>query len=169
MVFANQYGLKRTVKFCFGVSVGFFVIMVICSYFNLFLKNVIPKIELLMSIVGSFYMLYLAFKIIKSKPNDQNKSEDKNNTFFAGMILQFVNPKAILYGITVISTFIIPYHSSNSSLIMFSLFLAVIGFMSTFSWSIFGSLFQRLLSKYRSRFNIVMALLLIYSAVSILV
>ncbi|MGB8272845.1 MAG: lysine transporter LysE, partial [Priestia megaterium] len=36
-------------------------------------------------------------------------------------------------------------------------------------WSLFGSVFQKFLSKYKSQFNIVMALLLMYSAVSILI
>ena len=127
MLIANQYGLKRTVKFCFGVGAGFFVIMILCSYFNLLLKSFIPKIELIMTIIGSFYMLYLAYKIIKSKPNDKESNEDKNTTFFAGMALQFVNVKVILYGITAISTFVIPFYSSNFSLIM-------IFIISSFCW-----------------------------------
>ena len=73
--------------------------------------------------------------------------EDKYNSFFAGMLLQFVNPKGILYGITAVSTFIIPYHTSNFSLLFFSLFLAFVGFISTISWSVFGSMFQKFLSK----------------------
>ncbi|MFE3888002.1 lysine transporter LysE [Priestia sp. YIM B13446] len=89
--------------------------------------------------------------------------------FFMGMLLQFINPKGILYGITAIATFILPYHNSNFSLIMYSLFLAFVGFVSTFCWSLFGSVFQKFLSKYKSQFNIVMALLLMYSAVSILI
>jgi len=113
--------------------------------------------------------MYLAIKIISSKNNDKNNDEDKNSSFFMGMLLQFINPKGILYGITAISTFILPYHDSNFSLIMYSLFLAFVGFVSTFCWSLFGSVFQKFLSKYRSQFNVIMALLLMYSAVSILI
>ncbi len=114
-------------------------------------------------------MVYLAIKIILSKDDDKNNDENRNNSFFMGMLLQFINPKGILYGITAIATFILPYHNSNFSLIMYSLFLAFVGFVSTFCWSLFGSVFQKFLSKYKSQFNIVMALLLMYSAVSILI
>ncbi|MDM5188264.1 LysE family transporter [Bacillus sp. DX4.1] len=169
MLLANKYGLKKTIRFCLGVGAGFFVIMLLCSYFNLLLKNFIPKIEFIMTILGAIYMLYLAIKIITSKNNDKDNNGDKNNSFLTGMFLQFVNPKGILYGITAISTFILPYHTSNFSLLFYSLFLAFVGFMSTFCWSVFGSIFQNFLSKYRSQFNVIMALLLIYSAVSILV
>ncbi|WP_078411871.1 LysE family transporter [Priestia abyssalis] len=169
MLFANKYGLKKTIRFCLGVGAGFFVIMLLCSYFNLLLKHFIPKIEFIMTILGAIYMLYLAIKIMTNKNKDKDNDMDKNNSFLAGMLLQFINPKGILYGITAISTFILPYHTSNFSLIFFSLFLAFVGFMSTFCWSMFGSVFQNFLSKYRSQFNVIMALLLVYSAVSILV
>ncbi|USK34164.1 LysE family transporter [Bacillus sp. F19] len=168
MLFANKYGLKKTIRFCLGVGAGFFVIMLLCSYFNLLLKNFIPQIEFIMTILGAIYMLYLAIKIITSN-NDKDNDVDKNNSFLTGMLLQFVNPKGILYGITAISTFILPYHTSNFSLIFYSLFLAFVGFMSTFCWSMFGSIFQKFLSEYRSQFNIIMALLLVYSAISILI
>ncbi|MCO0601103.1 LysE family transporter [Peribacillus butanolivorans] len=169
MLFANKYGFKKTLGFCLGVGAGFFVIMILSSYFNLLLKNFIPKIEFIMTFLAAIYMLYLAIKIISSKNNDKDDDGDKNNRFFSAMLLQFVNPKGILYGITAVSTFIIPYHTSNFSLLFFSFFLAFVGFLSTMSWSVFGSLFQRFLKKYRSQFNLIMALLLVYSAISILV
>ena len=167
MLFANKYGFKKTLRFCFGVGAGFFVIMLLASYFNLLLHNFIPKIELPMMILGAGYMVYLAVKIVTSKNSENDDETGKYNSFLAGMLLQFVNPKGVLYGITVMGTFILPYHTSNVSLLFFSLFLAVVGFMSTSSWSLFGSIFQTFLSKYRNQFNVVMALLLVYSAVSI--
>ncbi len=169
MLFANKYGFKKTLRFCFGVGAGFFVIMLLASYFNLLLHNFIPKIEFPMMILGAGYMVYLAIKIVTSKNSENDDDGGKYNSFLAGMLLQFVNPKGVLYGITVVGTFILPYHTSNVSLLLFSLFLAVVGFMSTSSWSLFGSMFQTFLSKYRNQFNVVMALLLVYSAVSILV
>ncbi len=169
MLFANQYGFKKTLRFCLGVGAGFFVIMILSSYFNLLLHNVIPKIELPMMILGAAYMLYLAYKILTSTTGGNGNDGGKYNSFLAGMLLQFVNPKGVLYGITVVSTFILPYHSSHSSLLLLSLFLGFVGILSTGSWSLSGSVFQKLLLKYRQQFNIMMALLLVYSAVSIFI
>lgn len=169
MVFANKYGLKKTIRFCLGVGAGFFVIMVLSSYFNLLLKNYIPKVESIMSILGAIYMVYLAVKIIASKEKGDDSNGNKKYGFVTGMLLQFINPKGILYGITAISTFILPYYTSNLSLLLFSILLAFVGFMSTICWSLFGAIFSRFLSKYRSPFNAIMALLLVYSAVTILV
>ncbi|MEK4721321.1 LysE family transporter [Priestia sp. FSL W8-0524] len=169
MLFANEYGLKKTIKFCLGVGTGFLIVMLLCSYFNILLENFIPKIEFFMEILGAIYMIYLAIKIFLSKNDNENNNEDRNNSFFMGMILQFINPKGILYGITAIATFILPYHDSNFSIILYSIFLALVGFIGTFCWSLFGSVFQKILSKYRIQFNLIMALLLVYSAVSIFI
>ncbi|PGY06830.1 LysE family transporter [Bacillus sp. AFS031507] len=168
MLVANKYGLKKTIRFSLGVGSGFFVLILLCAYFGLLLKSFIPKVEFIMTILGVIYMLYLAIKIITSKNDGNHTDGDKNNSFLTGMLLQFINPKGILYGITTISTFVLPYHTSNVSLIFYSFFLAFVGFLGTYSWGVFGSIFRKFLSKYNTQFNIVMALLLMFSAISIL-
>ncbi|MCG8539083.1 MAG: LysE family transporter [Clostridia bacterium] len=168
MANANRFGFKKNFKFILGVFTGFFIILLLSSYFNLILFNILPKIRGFMGLLGAGYMTYLAIKIMKS--NKEVSSEDNRQlvSFFTGMAIQFVNPKGILYGITVMSTFIIPYYKSNVSLFLFSIFLASLAFVSTLCWAAFGIIFQRFLSKYRRYFNILMGLLLIYSAISII-
>ncbi|MBY3618426.1 LysE family transporter [Acinetobacter sp. CUI P1] len=169
MTFANQVGLRKTMKFCLGVGTGFLIIILLCCYFNILLKNLIPKIESVMAVIGAVYMLYLAVKIISSKPQDSDAAGVRHNSFIAGMLLQFINPKGILYGITATSTFILTSHSSYFSLLNYSLILTFIGYIGTFSWCLCGSLFKKIISKYRSQFNILMGLLLVYCAVSMVI
>ena len=169
MTFAHKFGLRKTMKFCLGVGTGFFMIIFLSCYFNILLKNLIPKIESIMAVIGAAYMLYLAFKIIASKQDDSDTAGDKHNSFIAGMLLQFINPKGILYGVTVTSTLIFTYHSSYLSMLAYSIVLAFIGYMGTFCWSICGYIFKKMPSRYRSNFNIMMGLLLLYSAVSLVI
>ncbi|MFJ6266291.1 LysE family transporter [Lysinibacillus xylanilyticus] len=170
MTFANKHGLTSTLQFCIGVGVGFFTITGLSSLFNVVLTNIMPMIEFPLTILGVGYMLFLALKILTSKENNSDKEEENNRSlFFVGVLLQFVNPKGILFGITVVATYILPYYSSNISYFLFSIFLGLVGILSTFSWALFGSVFQKILLQYRRSFNIVMALLLVYSAISILV
>jgi threonine/homoserine/homoserine lactone efflux protein len=169
MALANQIGFKKALPFCFGVGTGFFIILVLCSYFNLLLQSLVPKIESFLCVFGSLYLLFLAFKILTSKPNHETLNEEKTkNHFFIAILLQFINPKGILNSLTAVSTFLLPYHTAHSFLLSFSLFFACIGFLGTLSWSLFGSVFKTFLSKYRMPFNIIMSLLLIYCAFSIL-
>lgn len=168
LVFANTYGFKRTVRFCLGVGTGFFILLLLSSFFNVLLHNFIPKIETFMSLVGATYLLYLAYIILKSKSDGDDASGGKYNSFTAGVLLQFINPKGVLYAVTAIGSFVLPYYNTNTELFLYVVTLAIIGFMGTFSWSIFGSVFKKLLATYRTQFNIVMALLLVYSAGTIL-
>jgi len=164
---ANRYGFRNTLNFIFGVAAGFTVIMMLCGYFNLVLFNYMPGIKSFIGIAGGIYMIYLAYSILMEKPGNDRKSGMNSNTFFSGMTLQFINPKVIIHGITVQSIFIIPYFKSEFSLLMFSIFLAFTGFVSTAIWALFGSFMQGYILKYRVQFNIVMALLLVYCAVSV--
>lgn len=167
MTNGNNYGYKKTLKYILGVTTGFAVIMILCNYLNLLLVGFVPKLKIYMDILGVAYMLYLAIKILKSSSNTHNSQSKSLNTFTAGLTMQFVNPKVILYGITVTSSFILPYYNDIGTLFLFSIFFALIAFLSTSCWALFGSLFQKFLSKYNKLFNIVMALLLVYSALSV--
>ncbi|MEK4707248.1 LysE family translocator [Bacillus sp. FSL R10-2780] len=169
MTYAKQNGLKRSITFCLGVAFGFFIITSLCSFFNIVLINMLPLIEFPLKILGVAYMLYLAFKILTSKSNSDTNEKSNKNLFLVGIMLQFVNPKGILFGLTVVSTFILPYYHSYSSYLLFSLFLGIVGLMSTFSWCLFGSMFQKLLLKHNRIFNIIMAVLLVFSAISIVI
>ncbi|PEQ08247.1 LysE family translocator [Bacillus toyonensis] len=169
MTYANQHGLKRSMQFCFGVAFGFFILTFLCNFFNVVLLNILPIIEFPLKVLGVTYMLYLAFKILTSKGSTNPSEKDNKNLFTVGISLQFINPKGILFGLTVVSTFILPYYNSYSSFLLFSLFLGVVGLMSTCSWSLFGSIFQKLLIKHNQLFNIIMAVLLVFSAVSIVI
>jgi threonine/homoserine/homoserine lactone efflux protein len=171
MAFANQYGLGKTIQFCLGVGIGFCTITALSCFFNIALISVMPIITLPLTILGVGYMLYLAIKILTSKEhveNSHHSEENRRSFLILGAFLQFVNPKGILFGITVVATYILPYYSSFTSYIFFALFLGFVGITSTFSWALFGSAFRKVLIKYRQPFNIIMALLLVYSAFSIL-
>lgn len=169
MAFASRTGYKNTLRFILGVAAGTFVIALLASFFNLLLYSFLPKVKVWMSILGGVYLLYLAMKMLLHTPGSNPTHPDKLNSFFSGLLLQFINPKVILYAITAVSTFIIPYYQSIGSLLLFSLFLGFIGYLSTSNWAFFGAVFQQFLAKYDRAFPIVMGLLLIYSAIVIFV
>jgi cysteine/O-acetylserine efflux protein len=172
---ALRYGFRKSIPFNIGVFFGFFIIIGLCSLFSVTLYNFIPSIKSAMTYVGAAYILWLAWKTYKSKTDNkgentselQKESERSTNTFLTGFALQFVNPKVILYGITTVSTFIVPYYKSVLMLTMFSALLAFIGFVATCCWSLFGSIFQRLLMEHDRAINIAMTVLLIYCAASL--
>lgn len=162
---ASRMGFKRSLPFCLGVAAGFALIMAISFLLGTLLYTVIPAITPYMLILGAIYILYLAYKTWKS--SGIKESDAAHTGFWAAIALQFVNPKGIVYGITVASAYILPYYREPAMLLLFTLFMCLICFASTALWAAFGSVFQRLFTKHAKVVNTVMALLLVYCAVSL--
>ncbi len=168
MTNSTKFGFKKSIPFNIGVFIGFFLVMLLCSFFSIALYSLIPSIKPYITIAGAAYILFLAWKIYKSEPHSMDSNEEKSTiSIWLGVILQFANVKVILYGFTILSTFIVPYYKSWYSLIGFSLLLAFIGFVSTCCWSLFGSVFQKIFIKNEKIINIAMALLLVYCATTL--
>jgi len=165
---ASRYGFKKALPFNLGVLLGFAVIMYACAAFASLLYSLIPAIKPYMLVIGAGYILLLAWAIWRDKPHDAKGIMAQANSVSSGMILQFVNMKVILYGITAMSSFILPYHHDFLALSAFVLLLAAVGFMSTCCWSLFGTVFEKFFSRYSRHVNAVMALLLVYCAWSML-
>lgn len=166
LVNANKSGYRKTLNFLLGIFTGFIIIMLLSSYFNLLLFSILPTLKNYIGILGAVYMTYLAVNLMTSKFNSNPKNL-QFNSFYTGMIMQFINPKVIIYGITVVANFIIPYYQTNFTLILFSLFLASLVFIATSSWALFGTIFRDFLAKYEKPVNFAMGILLLYSAYSI--
>lgn len=164
---AAKYGFKKSLPFIFGVFAGFITILALSGIFSLSLYKIVPSIKPIMTTIGAVYILYLAWKIYKSEPNTDNDYEKTTNTFISGMLLQFVNIKGILFCLTTLSTFIIPYYRSVFEIILFCIAISFVALISNLCWSLFGSLFQRFIRKNNKMINTIMALLLVYCAVSL--
>lgn len=163
---AGRLGFRRALPFNFGILAGFSVISFLCTLFCTMLGSILPKIKGPMLVIGCLYMLFLAYKTYKSSGSvEENHS---HSGFLSGMLLQFVNPKIYIYCIISMEAYILPHFSGQIPVLTaFSLLLAFIGFLCTMCWSFFGSAFRLLFSKYGRITNTVMALLLVYCAVSL--
>ncbi len=163
---AARLGFRKSLRFNLGITAGFFIVMCVCTLFSSVLYSALPKVKFFMQIFGAAYMLYLAWKIWKSHSDFQIEHE-KAAGFFAGMILQFMNPKIYIYAITTMSLYILPVFHSTVSLIGFTLVLTVVGASGSFVWALFGSMFCRFFARHTKAVNLIMALLLVYCAASL--
>lgn len=163
---ASRLGLKKALPFNLGVFCGFSIVMLLCTLFCSLLASILPKIKTPMLLLGAAYMLYLAWHTYKSSPDI---SENSTKTgFLAGLTLQFVNVKIIIYGIVSMEVYIFPFFADKPAvLVLFAMLLAAIGASANLLWSLFGSAFKILFSKYAKTTNLVMALLLVYCAISL--
>lgn len=165
----SKYGLKKSSRLLQGIFLGLLFVMIFCSAFSIMLVNIMPTIKPAMTYIGAGYIFWIAWNIVKSKSQSDTKNVDKADSFMTGFLLQFVNIKIILYGITAISNFIMPYYNSPISIGGFTLLITSFGCVGTFTWAIFGVVFQSFFKKYNSIINIIMALLLAYCAISLII
>ena len=163
---AGKYGFKRCMPFNFGVTVGFLLLMAACIAFSYALYGALPGIKPVMTAVGAAYMLFLAYKTLRPGKSGSGAKRDFAG-FPAGVLLQFVNPKGILFCIAVATSYLVPYARGVLPMAGYMLLLDVFIILSTSMWAAFGAVFQRVIERHSTVFNIVMAALLVYCAVSL--
>lgn len=163
---AIRLGFRRSIRFNFGILAGFAVVMSVCAAFTATLFSFLPRIKMVLQILGAAYMLYLSWKVWKSSA-DLKLDSGKEASFLSGMILQFANPKIYIYAITAMTLYILPAYHSIGSMVVFTIILTLIGASGSFVWALFGAAFCRILSKHTKVVNLVMALLLVYCAVAL--
>ena len=166
MSLGGRLGFRRALPFNLGIWVGFSALAVLCTLGCTLLSTLIPKIRLPMLVVGAAYILHLAWATFRA--GDDLGEGISIGGFWSGVALQFLNPKAYLYCIVSMEAYILPYYSQQpAALLLFALLLAGIGAAFTVCWSAFGSVFRALFSQYARVTNTIMALLLVYCAVSL--
>ncbi|CAH0307844.1 Cysteine/O-acetylserine efflux protein [Peribacillus sp. Bi96] len=161
----HSFGPKKALEYTYGATIAFGVLLVISAMLNTLLVTIIPKILIVMQIVGSLYMFYLAYQIYKmdtSKPN-----VNKTATFRSGFLMQFLNPKVVLFTMTVIPSFIMPHYTAMSAVTISVLAITLIGLLAFITWVLFGTIFKKFLQNHSKIVNVIMALFLAYSAVMI--
>ena len=108
-----------------------------------------------------FFLLYLAYKISFSSSAKEDKKVNPV-TFIDTFVFQFLNPKGVMAGITLVSKFVIEDDYINSSLTVI-LVCSVTALTSITSWAFFGKFLRKFATNnnFIKRFNYAMSLLLI--------
>lgn len=170
MSHAIRHGFAKTLPLCMGMQTGFFVVIGGCVLFSSFLRSFAPAAEPVMRLLGAAYIAYLAWNTWRDKGGRDNDGEDTPTTGFGtGLLLQCVNIKFILYGLTAMSTFIVPHSEHIYEVIAYCLILIAGASSANILWALFGNAFQKIFSRYGRQLNAIMALLLLYCAVMLVV
>ena len=164
MSMAGQFGFEKCLRFLAGICTGFLTVMLLCAIFSVGINRWLPGIVPLLKYVGAAYIFYLAIQTVRRKPGSETSKEQKVPTYTYGFLLQFINVKVILYGLSAISGYVLPYETSVPILILFAFYLTFFGNTGNLIWALAGSLCRKYYNKYYLVFNIVIALLLLRCA-----
>ncbi|MUG46185.1 LysE family translocator [Paenibacillus woosongensis] len=158
----NHYGTRKTIKYIAGASLAFFLLVAASVILNHVLAASLPPFLSVVRVVGSIFMLYLAYQIYRMDVSKE--SAGQAITFASGFAMQFANPKVVLFTLTVIPAYVMPYYTSRLMLSIFVVIVSLIGLAAYVTWAVFGTLFRKFMQKYQKAANIITALFLVYSA-----
>ncbi len=154
----TNYGYKKGRPLYWGIFAGYYVVQVICAVFVFGVSTFLPDLLGIMKYIGAAYILWLAVHIALSKPT--TGTVEKSASFLKGFLLQFVNVKIYLFGITALTGYVTEYSASLWVLLLFGIIIATIGTIATLTWIGMGVLIQRAYQKYYRVINIILALTL---------
>ena len=156
---ATNYGWKKGKPLFFGIFTGYYVVQILCAVFVFGVSTFLPMVLGVMKYIGAAYILWLAFHIAVSRPEEN--CVEKSASFTKGFFLQFVNVKIYLFGITALTGYITDFSTSFGVLFLFELVIATIGTIATTTWIGVGLLIQRAYQKYYRPINIILSFILL--------
>jgi len=159
-----NFGIKKTIPHILGVTLGFtaLIISLIIGLINIF--KIYPNIQEVLKYLGTLFLLYLAFKISFSSSDNSSNSENPVK-FIETFLFQFLNPKGVIVGIIVVSTYI----QVDENYINYSLQVIILALLfsitSITSWTLVGRFLRKFATneKFIKYFNYAMSVLLILS------
>ena len=100
-----NFGLIKTIPHMCGVIFGFTTLVIVVNFglINVF-KN-FPIIQEILKYGGTIFLIYLAYKISFSKTSSGSTSENPVK-FIETFFFQFLNPKAVIVAIIMVSTYV---------------------------------------------------------------
>lgn len=162
----TNYGWGKGKPLFFGIFAGYYVVQIICALFVYGVGTFLPDALQVMKYIGAAYILWLAVHIVAGRPEI---SEDQGSaSFLKGFLLQFVNIKIYMFGITALTGFITPYSTALWILVAVEILIATLGTMATFTWIGGGLLIQKFYISHYRIINILLALTLLECIWSIL-
>ena len=163
-----NFGITKTIPLILGVTLGFtsLIFFLTIGLINVF--KIFPILQKILKYLGTLFLLYLAYKISFSK---SSKEEEKKNpvTFFDTYFFQFLNPKGVLFGIIIVSTYLELGENYLSYAIQIVLLAFIFSSTSITLWTFIGKFLRKFATndKFINYFNYAMSLLLLLSIVTI--
>ena len=162
-----NFGIKKTLPHIFGVAFGFTFLIFLLTVGLVNVFKVFPIIQVSLKYLGSIFLVYLAYKIYFSKIDSEKKNENPVK-FIETFLFQFLNPKGVLIGIIIVSTYVEHGENYLKYATQVILFAFLVSLSSITFWTFVGKYLRKFATneKFIKYFNCVMSLLLILSIIT---
>ena len=139
---AANHGLRRAMPFVCAVPVGWSALLAVCTLGLGALVLAVPLLNWAVKIGGVAYLLWLAFKISRSRQLGQAQAERLNVSFWQGAALQFVNIKAWMLALAIVSGWIAGHGDLLQRFAVVMPVMLAFAFVSNLSYALAGALLR---------------------------
>ena len=160
---AFNFGIKKTIPTMLGVILGWTLLIILLQLGSVSIFQRYEFIQTVIKVLGSVYLLYIAYKLSFGATTKEKKIDIKPVTFVNTFFFQFINPKSIIVGLTSISLFI----DTENNYLRDSIVLTILWFLmavgSQTGWCLMGKYMRKFATSDRfiKNFNYTMSFLLI--------
>ena len=111
---AMRYGKRVAFRQWRGLFTGFFIDSMAAVLINRLLGSVLNQYVGILSWVGAAYILWLAWHMLRSSSGEA-ENDVTYPCFRTGLLVQLTNVKVIIFCITALSSFVLPYTACTVS------------------------------------------------------
>jgi threonine/homoserine/homoserine lactone efflux protein len=164
---AFNFGIRKAIPTMLGVILGWTLLVILLQLTSVAVFERFKYIQTIIKVLGTIYLLFIAYKISFGGQTKEKKIDPKPVTFLNTFLFQFVNPKSIIVGLTSISLFI----DTENNYLRDSIILTTVWFLmavgSQTAWCLMGKYMRKFATsdKFIKNFNYTMSFLLIVCVV----
>lgn len=164
-----RFGFKRSIPHMLGINCGMALLLVLSGLGIGELMLQWPQLTLLMKLVGSVYLLHLAWQLRSNLVAGKTDGCAQPMRFIHALLFQFANPKALIMAVTSASVLMPQLDNLVLSVAVFALVFCAVNLPCISCWAFAGSAVKRYLSDplMQRLFSAVIVLLTLYAALSI--
>ena len=158
---AFNFGFKKTIPLIMGVGLGYTTLVILINFVLISIFKTYPIIQEIIRILGTVFLVYLAYKIATSNTSN-NEKKTNPVTFYDTFVFQFINPKGVMAATTLISKFVDQDNYISTSL-MVIIVCSLTAFSSITAWTLLGKFLRKFATNnsFIKRFNYVMSVLIL--------
>lgn len=163
------FGFSRSIPHMIGINVGFGVLLALCAAGIGSLILAMPALHLMLKILGSAYLLYLAWQLRSVGFGQDDEAAAKPMSFAGAALFQFANPKAWVMAVTGSAAFLPLAQPVWLAIALFCAVFCAVNLPCIGIWAGTGAALRRYLAQpfWQRLFCGVMVLLTLYSAAAI--
>jgi threonine/homoserine/homoserine lactone efflux protein len=143
---AANRGLRHALPFVLAVPLGWSALLLVCALGLGALLLAVPLLAWAVKLIGAVYLLWLAWKLSQTRQLGEANGANLSVGFWQGVALQFVNIKAWMLALAIVSGWIAGRADPVQRLMVVVPVMMVYAFSSNLLYALAGSLLRNWLT-----------------------